>query len=383
MNDRAGLHALRRLTGDARLLFATRFVRLFAYGGLSVVLVFHLANVGLTESRIGLLLTLTLIGDTLMTLCLSTQADRIGRRRTLLIGAALMAGAGIVFAFTGNWWLLIAAGTIGVISPSGHEVGPFLPIEQAALSHVVGDQNRTLVFAWYALAGSMATACGALAAGTLARLWPPAASPIVDAYRAVVIVYAMLAVALGALFLGLSPASEAAKPAGWRLRHSELRRLLVSFALRCQRRITRRDLFLGERVRRVFSTHGLAAGGEVRLDTNHGLHASAVQRAADPGAADADTATRDHRAAVALQHQPAGRSCEAVLHHGRGHTRGALRRRRRYRRRTHDRRGAESVVRRLHVCASVVDRPALLHRRDAEDRLRSAPLPAVRGGRTA
>ncbi|MEO5894317.1 MAG: MFS transporter [Vicinamibacterales bacterium] len=212
MSGRAGLHTLRRLSGDARLLFATRFVRLFAYGGLSVVLVFHLANVGLTETRIGVLLTVTLIGDTLMTLCLATQADRIGRRRTLIIGAALMTGAGIVFALTGDWWLLAAAGTIGVISPSGHEVGPFLSIEQAALSHVVDNRNRTYVFAWYALAGSMATAFGALAAGTLARVWPQAASPTVDAYRAVVMIYAILGLALGILFLRLSPAAEAAKP---------------------------------------------------------------------------------------------------------------------------------------------------------------------------
>lgn len=104
------------------------------------------------------------------------------------------------FALTGDWWLLVAAGTIGVISPSGHEVGPFLPIEQAALSQVVDDRNRTYVFAWYALAGSMATAFGALAAGTLARVWPQAASPTVDAYRAVVIVYASLGLALGILF---------------------------------------------------------------------------------------------------------------------------------------------------------------------------------------
>src|SRR4051812_49390223 len=158
------------LTRDARLLFATRFLRLFAYGALSVVLVFYLVSLGLSESQTGLLLTSTLVGDTLVSLYLTTRADRIGRRRMLIIGAALMAAAGMVFAFTRTWWLLILAGTIGVISPSGHEVGPFLPIEQAALSHVVTDRTRTRVFAWYTLAGSVATALGALAAGTATRL---------------------------------------------------------------------------------------------------------------------------------------------------------------------------------------------------------------------
>src|SRR5712691_1388558 len=127
--------ALQRLNRDAWLLFATRFIRLFAYGSLSVVLVFYLVGIGLNEPQIGMLLTLTLVGDTVVSLFLTTRADRIGRRRMLVVGAVLMVAAGLVFASTTNLWLLVLAGTVGVISPSGHEVGPFLSIEQAALSH--------------------------------------------------------------------------------------------------------------------------------------------------------------------------------------------------------------------------------------------------------
>ena len=103
-------NALQQLTRDGWLLFATRFIRLFAYGALSVVLVFYLVGLGLSESQTGLLLTSTLIGDTVVSLYLTTRADRIGRRRMLIIGAALMAAAGLVFAFTRNWWLLVLAG---------------------------------------------------------------------------------------------------------------------------------------------------------------------------------------------------------------------------------------------------------------------------------
>jgi len=134
--------AFQQLTPDAWLLFATRFIRLFAYGALSVVLVFYLVGLGLSESQTGLLLTATLIGDTVVSLSLTTRANRIGRRRMLFVGAGLMAAAGLVFASTQNWWLLLLAGTVGVISPSGHEVGPFLSIEQAALSHLVTDRTR-------------------------------------------------------------------------------------------------------------------------------------------------------------------------------------------------------------------------------------------------
>jgi MFS family permease len=200
--------ALRSLSGDAWLLFATRFIRLFAYGSLSVVLVFYLTGVGLTEPQTGMLLTLTLLGDTVVSLFLTTRADRIGRGRMLIAGAVLMTAAGLVFASTSNLGLLVVAGIVGVISPSGHEVGPFLSIEQAALSHVVTDRTRTEVFAWYTLIGSMATAFGALAAGAATRMAQEVMTPVAS-YRMVVTAYAVLGVVLTILFSRLSRASEA------------------------------------------------------------------------------------------------------------------------------------------------------------------------------
>ena len=204
--------ALRTLTRDGWLLFLTRFIRLFAYGSLSVVLVFYLIGLGLSDSQTGLLLTLTLVGDTVVSLYLTTRADRIGRRRMLIVGAILMAAAGLAFAFTHNFLLLVFAGTIGVISPSGNEVGPFLSIEQAALSHVIPGRTRTEVFAWYTLAGSMATALGALCGGTLAHELQKTAMRPVSSYRVVVILYAALGMCLALLFTRLSLAAEVNSP---------------------------------------------------------------------------------------------------------------------------------------------------------------------------
>src|SRR6267378_4288213 len=204
--------AFRVLTRDGYLLFVTRFLRLFAYGSLSVVLVFYLIGLGLNASQTGFLLTLTLVGDTVISLYLTTRADRVGRRRMLIVGAILMAAAGLAFACTHNLVLLIIAGTIGVISPSGNEVGPFLSIEQAALSHAVPDRARTEVFAWYTLVGSLATAMGALFAGTITRMLEKTAMTPVGMYRVVVALYALAGVLLAGLFIGLSPAAEARSP---------------------------------------------------------------------------------------------------------------------------------------------------------------------------
>jgi MFS family permease len=193
---------------NVRLLFASRAVRLFAYGALSVVLVLYLVGLGLRETDVGILLSATLLGDTLVSLFLTTRADRAGRRRMLIAGAVLMTAAGAVFASTSRFWLLVVAGTIGVISPSGQEVGPFLSIEQAALAEVVPARARTGVFAWYTLAGSLATALGALTAGyataALQRTWTP-----VDSYRAIVAGYAGVGLVLAAIVAATSPAIEA------------------------------------------------------------------------------------------------------------------------------------------------------------------------------
>lgn len=200
--------SLRALSRDGVVLFVTRFLRLFAYGALSVVLVFYLVGLGFSEAQVGMLLTLTLAGDIAISLLLTTRADRIGRRRTLIVGAILMAGAGVAFASAHNLLFLIIAGTIGVISPSGHEVGPFLSIEQAALSHIVSARSRTEVFAWYTLAGSVATALGALCGGAASGLVQKASFSPSDSYRAVVLVYAALGAALAFLFLSLSSSTE-------------------------------------------------------------------------------------------------------------------------------------------------------------------------------
>jgi MFS family permease len=195
--------SLRGLGRDGRLLFVTRVIRMFGYGFLAVVLVLYLAALGLGGVAIGAILTLTLIGDALISLWLTTRADRIGRRRVLVAGALLMLGAGLVFATASSLPILIVAATIGVISPTGNEVGPFLAIEQAALSQTVPDARRTPTFAWYNLAGYVASALGALSGGIVGQALVAAGLAEVDAYRAIVIAYAAAGLAMAAIFLRL------------------------------------------------------------------------------------------------------------------------------------------------------------------------------------
>jgi MFS family permease len=200
---------------DVALLFGARSVRLFAYGALSVVLALYLSEVGLTEAQIGLIFTLTLAGDAGISLWITTTADRIGRKRMLILGAGLMILAGIVFSITGNILLLMIAAIVGVISPSGNEIGPFLSLEQAALSQLLPSKERTRAFAWYNLAGSLATASGALCGGFLSQGLKHTGLSELASYQVVIMGYAGCGVALIVLFLLLSPSveAEAAVPA--------------------------------------------------------------------------------------------------------------------------------------------------------------------------
>ena len=147
--------ALRHLTRDAWLLFASRFIRLFAYGSLSVVLVFYLVGIGLSQPQIGLLLTLTLAGDTIVSLLLTTRADRIGRRRMLIAGAALMAAAGLVFACDHDILAAAAGGNDRRHQPE-RQRGRTVSLDRAGGALARRDRSdEDHVFAWYTLAGAV------------------------------------------------------------------------------------------------------------------------------------------------------------------------------------------------------------------------------------
>lgn len=190
------------------LLFTTRTLRLFGYGFLSVVLALYLIKSGFDDFLMGLLFSLTLVGDAGISLFLTTTADRFGRKKTLIIGAALMMVAGVVFVLTSNPLILILAAIIGVISPSGNEIGPFLPVEQAMLSQLVTKEQRTGLFAWYGLIGSLATAFGALAGGSLATFLQGRGISQLDSYRVILLGYAIIGGMLALVFTGLSTACE-------------------------------------------------------------------------------------------------------------------------------------------------------------------------------
>src|SRR5258708_36566508 len=127
--------ALRTLSRDGRLLFATRTVRLFAYGFLAIILGLYLSASGLTDTQIGLVLSLTLLGDAAIALPITIIADRLGRRRMLIVGSGLMILAAAVFVFSGDIIHVVIPAGVGTMRPSRDESQCFLSIMTSDVPH--------------------------------------------------------------------------------------------------------------------------------------------------------------------------------------------------------------------------------------------------------
>ena len=112
-----GLKAWVASPSDTKILCLLRYIRFFAYGGSTLILALYLSSLNVSDQKIGLFMTLTLLGDVVISLILTVIADGIGRRRMLAVGALLMAASGIVFAISDDYWILVLASVLGVISP--------------------------------------------------------------------------------------------------------------------------------------------------------------------------------------------------------------------------------------------------------------------------
>jgi MFS family permease len=199
---------LRHLPPDGRILFLTRGLRAVAYGFIAVMLALYLAERGLTSADIGTLFSAALISGAVFIIAITAVADRFGRRRTLVLGALLMAATGVAFALSANPTVLMAAAVLGIITPNNQEVGPFLSLEQAILPQIAGAAERTSLFAWYNGVGSLAGALGALLAAAPAPLQRLGFTTLAS-YQTLLGLYAAIGLAMALLFWRLSPAAEA------------------------------------------------------------------------------------------------------------------------------------------------------------------------------
>ncbi|HJT10817.1 MAG TPA: MFS transporter [Candidatus Nitrosotalea sp.] len=203
--------ALDWISRDGKLILGARIIRTFSYGFLSVVLAIYLSMLGFSEILIGVVLTATLVNSIIFNLVSSMYADRIGRRKFLLLYASLMIVSAAIFFMTNNYIALIVAALVGTVNVTGSEVGAFLSLEQAILPQTIRDEKkRTSIFAIYNMVGTFAMSAGVLVSGLPHVFSQQFGLDKIFSIKLLFVAYAACALVALVIYLALSPKIEAA-----------------------------------------------------------------------------------------------------------------------------------------------------------------------------
>lgn len=207
-----GLKSLRDTGRDAWLIVLSRTTRMLAYGTNSLILALFFSALNFSDAYIGLFMTLTLLGDVLLSLFLTLVADGVGRRRILFAGSGLMVLSGAIFAYFENFWILLFAAVVGVISATGGDFGPFRAIEESTLSHLTTPKTRADVLSWYVTMASVGSAFGTEVSGRIVDfLQHRDGWTLIDAYHTIFYIYSATGLLNMGLTLMLSDKCEASK----------------------------------------------------------------------------------------------------------------------------------------------------------------------------
>jgi len=196
-------------SANLRRLLSARGLRAFGDGFVSLLLPLYLITLGLTPFEVGVITTGTLLGSGLLTLLVGMHAWRLRFRTLLLLASALMAATGLGFAVFTDFWPLLIIAVVGTLNPSSGDVSVFLPLEQAVLTRLATDRQRTAVFARYSLVGALVGATGALFAGSSEWLTGAMHVGAKAAMQSLFLLYGLLGVASGFIYRKLPVALEA------------------------------------------------------------------------------------------------------------------------------------------------------------------------------
>ncbi|KAF2035780.1 MFS general substrate transporter [Setomelanomma holmii] len=210
VSDFLGITSLNSIGRDAYIIITLRSLRMFTAGIPSLILALFFASLKFPDSRIGVFMTLTLLGDVMLSLLLTLVADKLGRRRILFMGSVMMAGSGVVFALSESFWILLIAAVFGIISVTGADCGPFRAVEESILSGMTDEKTRSDVLSWYVTATTMAGAIGAEVAGRTVKALEKSSGNTTKAFHALFWAYAAFGMVGSILCLGLSKRCEAA-----------------------------------------------------------------------------------------------------------------------------------------------------------------------------
>ena len=188
----------------AQRILISRALRAFADGYVAVLLPAYLLALGFGQLEVGLLSTATLAGSAVATLAVGSIGHRWPQHRLLLAAALLMAATGFGFSCFTSFWPLAIIAFFGTLNPSSGDVSVFLPLEHARLAAAAEGDERTRLFARYTLTGSLCAAIGALASALPAWIAAQTGVNLLDALRAMFMLYGGIGAIIWLLYRGLA-----------------------------------------------------------------------------------------------------------------------------------------------------------------------------------
>ncbi|KAM0718661.1 hypothetical protein Q7P37_005732 [Cladosporium fusiforme] len=210
-----GIVSIQATGRNAYIIICARSMRMIAFGMTQVMLALFFAELKFTDFRIGLFMTLTLLGDVFLGIFLTMIADRVGRRRILFAGSGLMIISGLVFSYFENFWILLLAAIVGVVSTTGGDFGPFRAIEESIISQLTTPTSRADVLAWYVTISTWGLSVGSEMAGRIIEFLRDSKGwTLADAYHAIFIGYAVMGTVNVILVWLMTDACEASLTSG-------------------------------------------------------------------------------------------------------------------------------------------------------------------------
>ena len=156
------IDAVRSIDRDCRTVIYASAVRGLDHGFLGVFLGVYLNHLEYSAFQAGLVFSAIMAGGAISNVIASWKGAEVGRRRMLLIMAALMGVGGALYPLTEQTALLIAISLIAMTTSTGGDRTAFLSLDMAILGQTGDPRDRTALFSWYNLAGRLTKAVGAL-----------------------------------------------------------------------------------------------------------------------------------------------------------------------------------------------------------------------------
>ena len=199
---------LRWVSRDGKLIILGRGVRTFAQSSIAVLLALYLDKLGFSLVQIGAFLSAGVAGSAFFAFLVSLIAEKVGRRRLLIILALISTAGGLALVFINNFLALMFVAFMGSITGSGPNAGAVQPLEQASLTDTAPSERRTDLYAIYGIIGTGSAALGALAAGVPSIYQNVFSVSQIEAYKAMFVGFALLLLTVALLYSLLSSTVE-------------------------------------------------------------------------------------------------------------------------------------------------------------------------------